>query len=30
MEGLQYGQNVQFTACHLSTDLAQTGQFYLL
>lgn len=27
VEGLQYGQNVQFTACHLSTDLAQTGHF---
>ena len=27
VEGLQYGQNVQFTACHLSTDLAQTGYF---
>ena len=25
VEGRQYGQNVQFTACHLSTDLAQTG-----
>ena len=27
VEGLQYGQNVQFTACHLSTDLQQTGSF---
>ena len=27
VEGLQYGQNVQFTACHLSTDLSQTGHF---
>lgn len=27
VEGLQYGQNVQFTACHLSTDLQQTGIF---
>ena len=27
VKGLQYGQNVQFTACHLSTDLAQTGHF---
>ena len=27
VEGLQYGQNVQFTACHLSTDLQQTGHF---
>ena len=27
VEGLQYGQNVQFTACHFSTDLQQTGSF---
>lgn len=27
VEGLQYGQNVKFTACHLSTDLQQTGSF---
>ena len=27
VEGLQYGQNMQFTACHLSTDLQQTGSF---
>ena len=27
VEGLQYGQNVRFTACHLSTDLRQTGSF---
>ena len=27
VEGLKYGQNVQFTACHLSTDLQQTGSF---
>lgn len=27
VEGLQYGQNVLFTACLLSTDLQQTGSF---
>ena len=27
VEGLKYGQNVHFTACHLSTDLQQTGSF---
>ena len=27
VQGLAYGQNVQFTACHLSTDLQQTGSF---
>lgn len=27
VEGLGAGQTVRFTACHLSTDLAQTGRF---
>lgn len=27
VEGIKAGQNVKFTAWHLSTDLAQTGQF---
>ena len=28
VEGLQEGQTVRFTACHLSSDLAQTGSFH--
>lgn len=28
VEGLHKGQKVSFTACHLSTDLAQTGSFH--
>lgn len=28
VEGLREGQDARFTACHLSTDLAQTGSFH--
>ncbi|HIZ49218.1 MAG TPA: glycoside hydrolase family 78 protein [Candidatus Gemmiger excrementavium] len=28
VEGLREGQSARFTACHLSTDLAQTGSFH--
>lgn len=28
VEGLQEGQKARFTACHLSTDLEQTGSFH--